>query len=112
MEGRSYQTKLLIGMMASVNNPPNKKPKKELDIRIGDVVYFRNDPRLEAGIGIVLLTEFRSFDICDFRDLGITCFMNQRDPASMPKIFVLWVGGNKRMWMDKQDIALLQRKGG
>jgi len=97
-------------MMASVGNPLERKAKKELDIRIGDVVYFRNDPALEAGIGIVLLTTFRSFDICDFRDLGITCFINQRDPASVPKIFVLWVGENKRMWMDKQDIALLQER--
>ena len=88
----------------------DNKPKKKLDIHTGDMVYFSNDPTLEAGVGIVLSTEYRSFDIYDFRDLGISCFINQVGPASVPRICVLWVGENKSMWMDRQDIIVLDER--
>jgi len=110
MPGHSLQTRLFISMMATVSTTKDNKPKKRLDIHVGDMVYFRSDPALEAGVGIVLSTEYRSFDIYDFRDLGISCFINQVGPASVPRICVLWVGKNKSMWMDRQDIIVLNER--
>ena len=110
MPGHSLQTRLFISMMVAPNTPKDNKPKKRLDIRTGDMVYFSSDPTLKAGVGIVLSTEYRSFDIYDFRDLGISCFINQVGPASVPRICVLWVGENKSMWMDRQDIVVLDER--
>ena len=110
MPGHSLQTRLFISMMAAPSTTKDNKPKKKLDIHTGDMVYFSNDPTLEAGVGIVLSTEYRSFDIYDFRDLGISCFINQVGPASVPRICVLWVGENKSMWMDRQDIIVLDER--
>jgi len=110
MPGQSLQTRLFISMMASANATETRRPKKKLDIHIGDMVYLKDDGALEAGVGIVLSTEFRSFDMCDLRDLGITCLINQQGPALLSKICVFWAHKNKKMWMDRQDIILLQER--
>jgi len=107
MPGHSLQTRLFISMMAAPNTPKDNKPKKRLDIHVGDMVYFRSDPALEAGVGIVLSTEYRSFDVHDFRDLGISRHINQRGAVTVQRICVLWLDENKSMWMDRQDIIAL-----
>jgi len=112
MQGHSLQTRLFIGMMATANTTKTRNPKKKLDIHIGDVVYLKDDSALEAGVGIVLSTEFGSFDICDLRDLGITCFIDRSGPAWLSKVCVLWAHKNKKMWMDRHDIILLQERNG
>lgn len=84
----------------------NRRRKKKLDFQVGDLVYLKNDLSLDAGVGVVISTECRSFDIHDMRDFQ----EGKTVSVLLPKICVWWAPGSKKLWMDEQDIELVSGK--
>ena len=84
----------------------NRRREKKLDFQVGDLVYLKSDLNLDAGVGIVVSTEYRSFDIHDMRDFQ----EGKTVSVLLPKICVWWAPGGKKLWMDEQDIDLVSEK--
>tara|TARA_R110000824_G_scaffold25085_1_gene87661 strand:+ start:41 stop:316 length:276 start_codon:yes stop_codon:yes gene_type:complete len=82
----------------------NEDQKKTLDFHVGDLVYLKSDLSLRSGIGLILSTEFRSFDIHDLRDHKL----EKSFSVLLPKVYVWWIRGDQKLWMDEQDLCLLE----
>lgn len=83
----------------------NTRQKKVLDFHVGDLVYLKSDLSLRSGVGLILSTEFRSFDMHDLRDHRA----GKSFSVLLPKVYVWWTLEDKKLWMDEQDLCLLEK---
>jgi len=93
--------------MAIINFNKNTLEKK-LDITYGDVVYLRGDVGLQAGVGVVLSTERKSYDIYDAPFYQRRCLFIEDWKVATPLegVLVYWFNIEKEMWMEDYDLSV------
>ena len=89
---------------------PLQRPliEKKLDISYGDLVYLRGDDELQAGIGVVVSLERKSFDVYDAAICrkGFFLIEDTESSVSLPSILVYWFKIEKEMWMEGYDLSI------
>jgi len=94
--------------MMAIQHPNSIPVEKKLDISYGDLVYLRGDLGLQAGVGVVVSLERRSFDICDAQKphRGRLFLENINKSVKIPGVLVYWFKIEKEMWMEYYDLSL------